>query len=75
MTHRSSRMKSEACYAIILNYAAAATTLVRLSFTMEIHNDPMNTARATQQFLKGKKWDILQWPSQSDLNTTEHAFL
>lgn len=68
-------MKSEACYAIILNYAAAATTLVRLCISIVKLNDPMNTARATQQFLKGKKWDILQWPSQSDLNSTEHAFL
>ncbi len=27
-------------------------------------NDPKHTAKATQEFLKVKKWNILQWPSQ-----------
>ncbi len=33
------------------------------------------TAKGTQEFLKVKKWIILQWPSQSlVLNLIEHAF-
>lgn len=38
-------------------------------------NDPKHKAKATQEFLKANKWDILHWQSQSpDLNSTEHAF-
>ncbi len=28
-------------------------------------NDPKHTAKATRELLKAKKWNILQWPSQS----------
>ncbi len=38
-----------------------------------MEDDPKYTAKATQK--KVKKWNIVQWPSQSpDLNPTEHAF-
>ncbi len=38
-------------------------------------DDLKHTAKATQEFLKIKKWNILQWLSQSpDLNPIEHAF-
>jgi len=38
--------------------------------------DPKHTAKETQEFLKVKKWNILQWSaSQSpDFNPIEHAF-
>ncbi len=38
-------------------------------------DDPKHTAKATQEFLKVKKLNILQWPSQSpDFKPIEHAF-
>lgn len=38
-------------------------------------NDPKHTAKATQEFIKAKKWNILEWPSQSpDLIPVKHAF-
>ncbi|KAG2463243.1 TCB1 transposase, partial [Polypterus senegalus] len=42
---------------------------------IQMDNDPKHTAKATQEFIKAKKWKILEWPSQSpDPNPTEHAF-
>ena len=39
-------------------------------------NDPTNAAKATQDFLKVNKWDILQQPSLSlDLHLIKHTFL
>uniref|UniRef100_A0A8C1SI32 Tc1-like transposase DDE domain-containing protein n=1 Tax=Cyprinus carpio TaxID=7962 RepID=A0A8C1SI32_CYPCA len=38
-------------------------------------DDPKHAAKATPEFLKAIKWNILQWPSQSpDLSPIERAF-
>lgn len=40
--------------------------------TLQMDDDPKHTAEITQEFMKAKKWDVLQEPSQSpDLSTTE----
>ncbi len=73
---RSSRMNSEV-YRDILSAQIQpnAAKLIGLCFIVQVDNDPKHTAKTTQEFLKVKKWNILQWPSQSpDFNPTEHAF-
>ncbi len=42
-------------------------------FIVQMDDDPKQTAKAIQEFLKVKKWNILQWPSQCpDFNPIEH---
>lgn len=39
------------------------------------NNEPNDTVKASQEFLKADKWNILQWPSQSiDLNPMDQLF-
>lgn len=52
-----------------------AVTLIWWHFAVQMDIDQTRTAKAIQEFLKAKKWDILQWPNHlPDLNPTEHAF-
>lgn len=41
------------------------TKLIRQHFTEQTDNDPKLTTKATQEFLKEKKWNNRQWPCQS----------
>ncbi len=73
---RSSRMNSEV-YRDILSaqIQSNGAKLIGRRFIIQMDDDPKHTAKATQEFLKVKKWNILQWPSQCpDFNPIEHAF-
>lgn len=51
-----------------------ASELIGRRFTAQMDNVPKHTAKATKVF-KAKKWNVLQWPSQSpDLDPIECAF-
>ena len=67
---KSSRMISEVFLAILSAHIQPnASELVGRRFTVEMDNDPKHTAKATKEFFKAKKWNVMQWPSQSpDLN-------
>ncbi|XP_053535533.1 AT-rich interactive domain-containing protein 4B isoform X2 [Ictalurus punctatus] len=52
-----------------------ASSLIGRNFILQQDNDPKSTVNTTKDFIKGKKWNDLDWPSQSiDLNPVEHTF-
>ncbi|KAG2467586.1 TCB1 transposase, partial [Polypterus senegalus] len=73
---RRSRMNSEVFRDILsAQIQLNAVKLIGWCFMIQMDNDPKHIAKATQEFIKAKKWKILEWPSQSPyLNPIEHAF-
>ena len=73
---RSSPMNSEVFRDILsAQIQVNAAKLIGRRFIIQMDNDPKHTAKATQEFIKAKKWNILEWPSQSpDLNPIEQHF-
>ncbi len=59
---KSSRMNSEVFRAILSAHIQPnASELIGRRFTVQMDNDPKHTAKATKEFLKAKKWTVMQW--------------
>lgn len=49
--------------------------LIGWHFIVQTDNDPKHTAKEIQEFIKAKKWNILELPGQFlDLRPIEHSF-
>ncbi len=76
MYDHSSRMNLEG-YKIILptNIQENATRLIGKCFILHQDNDSKHPASSVKEFIRAKKWKVLDCPSQSpDLNPIEHEF-
>ena len=61
---KSSRMNSEVFRAILSAHIQPnASELIGRRFTVQMDNDPKQTAKATKYFFKAKKWNVMQWPN------------
>ncbi len=72
----SSRMNLEG-YKTILpnNIQENATRFIGKCFILHQDNDPKHPASSVKEFIRAKKWKVLDCPSQSpDLNPIEHEF-
>ncbi len=77
MYHDCSRINLEG-YKTILpsNIQENATRFIGKCFILhQEDNDPKHPASSVKEFLRAKKWKVLDYPSQSpDLNPIEHEF-
>ncbi len=57
------------------NIQENVTRLIRKRFILHQDNDPKHPASSVKEFIRAKKWKVLDYPSQSpDLNLIEHEF-
>ncbi|CAJ0964746.1 unnamed protein product, partial [Ranitomeya imitator] len=69
---RSSQMNSEVFRAILCaQIQPNAAKLIGRRFILQMDNDPKHKAKATQEFIKAKKWNILEWPMSVSFSCTQ----
>ncbi len=57
------------------NIQENATRFIGMCFILHQDNDPKHPASSVKEFIRAKKWKVLDCPSQSlDLNLIEHEF-
>ncbi len=71
-----SRMNLEGYKTILTtNIQENATRFIGKCFILHQDNDPKHPASSVKEFIRAKKWKVLDCPSQSpDLNQIEHEF-
>ncbi len=71
----SSRMNLEGYKSILPTIQENATRFIGKCFILHQDNDPKHPASSVKEFIRAKKWKVLDCPSQSsDLNPIEHEF-
>ncbi len=72
----SSRMNLEGYKTILpTNIQENATRFIGKCFILHQDNDPKHPASSVKEFIRAKKWKVLDCPSQSpDINPIEHEF-
>ncbi len=71
----SSRMHLEGYKTILHSNIQNATRLIGKCFILHQDNDPKHPASSVKEFIRAKKWKVLDCPSQSaDSNLIEHEF-
>ncbi len=70
----SSRMNLEGYKTILpTNIQENATRLIGKCFILHQDNDPKHPASSVKEFIRAKKWKVLDYPSRSpDLNPIDH---